>query len=523
MSNSSQSNFHKGSDSSHLEAENGPRYGPSDSFGHRVLNSDLEQGIDSDEHAPAAYIPEDEEVHRLPTVSRQPSVLERILTSYSFFNEKLKERHRWLVWKFAGIYLIMGVCILSIFSIYWGSMYGRNGRLHNLQMLVVIEDENEIDGVQPLIGNSIRQLLETPQAKKLGTWNIYNTLQWQQMAAKNGNNATAEIERQIHHQKFWLSIYVHPNATYNLVSAINASDTSYPVVNNSISSIYETGRDFLSMNQYVTPGIQKIERMWLQKQANISATLIGQANASDHAAWEVASTPIGFNYIDRIPYTDPVLVAPSQVGLIYLVILTFFNLNFFGDIHATVARERIKTYQFVAYRLASSMLSYFVLSLFFSLVTLAMQVDFTVAFGKAGFLVYWMSSFLTMWVLGQVNEVAAMLIIPFYAPLVGFWLLFWVIVNITPTFTPLALSAKFFRYGYAMPVHSSYEISKVIFFDTYKGTLGRDFGILVAWLVIFLAISVPVCVWFTRTMGKKARAAAQAAAQAAQAQSQEKR
>lgn len=83
----------------------------------------------------------------------------------------------------------------------------------------------------------------------------------------------------------------------------------------------------------------------------------------------------------------------------------------------------------------------------FGLVTLAFQVDFAVTFGKSGFLVYWMVTFLTMWSVGLANELAAMLILTIYPPMVGFWLIFWVIINITPTFTPIALLPEFYRYG----------------------------------------------------------------------------
>ena len=132
----------------------------------------------------------------------------------------------------------------------------------------------------------------------------------------------------------------------------------------------------------------------------------------------------------------------------------------------------------------------------FGLVTLAFQVDFAVTFGKSGFLVYWMVTFLTMWSVGLANELAAMLILTIYPPMVGFWLIFWVIINITPTFTPIALLPEFYS---------------VIFFNTYKGLIGRSIGIIIAW-VVFLTLMAPiVVVYFGSTMSKKAAAAAAAA------------
>lgn len=454
--------------------------------------------------------------------SKHLTVLERVQSQYSFFNEKLGKQRKGIVIKYVLIYLLMSSLILGVFSIYWGSFYQRNSRLKNLNMLVVIEDDHTVDGIEPVIGNTIREILNTDAAKAYGKWYIFNQSEIQEQAGKNKNDVDAEIQKLIHHEQYWSSIYVKPEASYNLYKAISEGNASYNVTNNTVLSYYETGRDFLSMNQYVTPSIKIIEQMWLKKQANVTLSLTKKLPSSERSdvlsdsnSLELLSTPISFTYIDKIPYTDPVLTAPSQVGLIYMIILTFFQVNFFMDVHKGVASLKIKPTHFVAYRLLSSVLSFFVISLFFSFVSLAFQVDFTKAFGHSGFLIYWMVTFLTMWAVGSVNEVMAHICIMVYPPLMGFWMLFWVIINISPTFAPIALCPEFYRFGYGLPIHNSYEITKVILFDTYKGNLGRNFGIIIAWVVIFTLILPFVLKLFLKTMAKKAQAAAQAAQKSA--------
>ncbi|CAK7917154.1 nitrosoguanidine resistance protein Sng1p [[Candida] anglica] len=444
------------------------------------------------------------------------STIQKIQSRVSFFNEKLKSERMGLAWKFFTIYVTMGFFVLGIFTIYWGSMYNRNSRLKNLSMLVVIDNDTPVNGL-PTIGDGLRDLLQSKPATEWGSWKIYNREEFGVFADKYNNTIEEQMRRDVHHQKYWSSIYVRENATINYYNALASGDASYNVTANSITVIYETGRDFLNMNQYVTPSIQKVEKVWLAKQSSIigplvdslsntqKSTLFSQSNYLD-----LVATPFIFQYNDYIPYTDPVLVAPSQVGLIYMIILTFFNVNFFMDVHKSVAQLKLKSHHFLIYRLLSSLISYAWLSLMYSFVTLSMQVDFTVAFGKSGFLVYWMVSWVTMWCVGSVNEVMAMGLSLVHPPLIGFWLLFWVIVNISPTFTPLALSPKIFRYGYALPLHNSYEITKVIFFDTWKGELGRNFGILAAWSVTMIFVFLGMCVLFGKTMTKRAKEAAEA-------------
>ncbi|CAG87083.2 DEHA2D10626p [Debaryomyces hansenii CBS767] len=456
------------------------------------------------------------------THSKHSTVLEKVQSQYSFFHEKLGKQRKGIVIKYALIYLLMSSLILGMFSIYWGSFYQRNSRLKNLNMLVVIEDDHTVDGIEPVIGNTIREILNTDAAKAYGKWHIFNQSEIREQADKNKNDVDAEVQRLIHHQQYWSSIYVKPEASYNLYKAISEGDASYNVTDNTILSYYETGRDFLSMNSYVTPSIKIIEQMWLKKSANVTLSLTNKLSSSERSdvlsdsnSLELLSTPISFTYIDKIPFTDPVLTAPSQVGLIYMIIITFFQVNFFMDVHKGVASLNIKPMHFVVYRILSSVLSFFVISLFFSFPSLAFQVDFTKAFGNSGFLIYWMITFLTMWAVGMANEVMALICVMVYPPLMGFWMLFWVIINIAPTFAPIALCPEFYRYGYGLPIHNSYEITKVILFDTYKGNLGRSFGIVIAWVVIFTLLLPFVLKLFSKTMAKRAQAAAQAAQKSA--------
>lgn len=444
-------------------------------------------------------------------VSRTPTFLERVQSRYSFFNLSLKDQRRKLGLKILLIYLIMGTLLLATFSIYWGSMYKRNERLTNLKMLVVVEDSETIDGVDPYIGRSVVEVLQAPHVARLGGWTIYNRTEFAKEAAKHNNDIDTEVTRLVHQQDYWSAIHIKANATYNLYNAVKNGDTNYNVTENTIVATYETGRDFISVPNYITSALRIACGIWQEQyvgdvKMNITKQLQRENSSfslqSDNL--QVLTTALGFLYKDLTTYSNSVIMAPSQVGLIYMVIVTFFGFNFFADIHLQVVKLNVKVHHFMIYRVMASVLSWFVLSLFYSLVSLAMQISLSQTFGKSGFLVYWMTSFLTMWAVGPINEIMAMLFIISYPPLVGFWLLFWVIANISPTFTPIALTAKFYRYGYALPVHNSYEATKVIFFNTTKRHLGLNYAVLVIWVVLGTILLVPVSALFGKTMTKRA-------------------
>lgn len=443
-------------------------------------------------------------------LERTPSMLQRVQTRLSFFNERLLKHRKLLALRFLTVYLIMSFFILGIFSIYWGTGYKRNTRYDRLRMLVVIEDAQVVNGTEPVIGNTLKHILEEPLLHELGNWLIQNLTEFEDTARSHGNSIYDEVARQVHHQEYWAGIYVPANASNDLKNAIVAGDTSYNVSQESVKVYYETGRDMMAMNSYVTPNIQKISARFAANTSGVVNGLLAGMDASSifssPDSREVATIPLQFYMYDARPWNDPTLFAPSQVGLIYMIIVTFFGFNFFLEIHQSVASFGLKTIHLILYRILSSIFTFFIVSLVYSLVTLAFQVDFTVAFGHSGFLVYWMTNFLTMWAVGAMNETMAMWCIMYYPPLLGFWMLFWVIVNISSTFTPIALLPKFYRYGYALPIHASYEITKVIFFDTYKGAMGRNFGILVAWDAFGTIALLLTSKKFGQKMGAKAKA-----------------
>lgn len=72
---------------------------------------------------------------------------------------------------------------------------------------------------------------------------------------------------------------------------------------------------------------------------------------------------------------------------------------------------------------------------------------------------------------GGASENMAMLIFTYNPPFVGFWLISWVILNVSPSFSPMALTSHFYRYGYMMPIHSSNEITKSYIFGYLERTI----------------------------------------------------
>lgn len=400
--------------------------------------------------------------------------------------------------------------VIVVFSIYWGALYDRESHLKNLTSLVIVEDTRvgDIDG---LIGQELTNLMRSAQFNSRAGWRIYQGDEiYQDGLFTRGENISEKLLEKVHHRKYWSAVHIYPNATYNQYQSYkNAQVDKRPAV----EFIYESARDITNMKPYVVTPFQQLEEAFQSNYAPVAQQLISNLTQDEKLNLinsESITTPPNFIFNDYRPYTNNTLLAPLQVGLIYLIIISFFLFNFFVETHK-ILLPHLKMPQYILYRFLGNQLSYLVLSLFIGAVSAIFQIDFTVAFGKAGFVVYWFSTYLTMSAVGGASENMAMLIFTYNPPFVGFWLISWVILNVSPSFSPMALTSHFYRYGYMMPIHSSNEITKVIFLDIWKGQLGLYYGLLVVWVVVNALLNPLVLKHCGKIMAKRAQAAAAAA------------
>jgi len=157
-----------------------------------------------------------------------------------------------------------------------------------------------------------------------------------------------------------------------------------------------------------------------------------------------------------------------------LIILSFFSFSFYLPIHMKYLKPEghppLHFYQLVLWRWLATVTAYLFLSLAYSLISLAFQINFSstnpitsetsptdiaygnpVAYGMGTFVVYWMLNYCGMIALGLACENVAMLV---GQPWTGLWLIFWVISNVSTAFYDIDLEPRFYYWGYAWPLHS---------------------------------------------------------------------
>ncbi|KAL1597911.1 hypothetical protein SLS60_008399 [Paraconiothyrium brasiliense] len=411
--------------------------------------------------------------------------------------------------------------ILAVLSIYWGVFFDVEQRLHHLRVFVVDFDGQTPYNTNPsLVGPTITRM--TQQMLDSGE----PTLGFDIRSPSEFDSDPLQVRQAIYNFDAWAAIIINPNATALLYSAIATGNTSYDPLG-ACQLVYQDSRDDTNwydfmlpiISTYMTQAQSMVGKQWAQmalQNASNTATL-----RNIQAVPQAINPAIGFSEYNLRPFYPYTGIPAVSIGLIYLIIISFFSFSFYLPIHMQYINPKghppLKFYQLIIWRWCATMSAYVFLSLAYSLVSLAFQINFThanpiqsqtqvteVAYGNPAaysngtFPVYWMLNFFGMIALGLACENVAMVV---GAPWMGLWLIFWVITNVATAFYDIEIAPGFYRWGYAWPLHSVVEGSRQILFDLHP-RIGLDFGILIAWGAVNTAF-FPVCCWFQRWKTKR--------------------
>ena len=421
-----------------------------------------------------------------------------------FFAPRLYSQRRKVVLRFCFTIITFAILIFTVFTLFWGSNSHTNRYYHRVKLLAVIQDDDytpemEAAGIAPL-STALEQIIPTVPGK----WSVYNTTSFN---AKFNTSSPAEIDdkitERIYHEYYWVSINVRPNATAQLYQSL--TNESAPMFNSTdvFQSVYESGRDPTNMMSSIFPLMQQLEAEFSKYYIgtylpsllhNISAAHPNTSAQAVNMENIASAGRMSFGYIDYRPFTRRGLVTPTQVGLIDSLLLTVFQFLIYTPLHTEMA-QLLNRKNFMIYRLTITIVTFFFISLFNCTVAAMYHYDYTVAFGRGGFVVYWMSTWLYMVACGGANENMVTLIVLYKPEYMGFWMMAFVALNLGPSFFPLVLNNVVYRYGYMMPVHNAIDLYRVVFLNTSRRHMGRNYGVLLAWIAVNTAIFPFVVCW----------------------------
>ncbi|CAA7263443.1 unnamed protein product [Cyclocybe aegerita] len=384
--------------------------------------------------------------------------------------------------------------IFAVFSIFWGSLWKIPA--HNLHGWVVDFDEGTI-------GQGVAQALASQPAGSRITWTV--------VPASQFLNGPSEVGRDVLEEHTWVAVTINPGTTARLTASISSPNSSYD--GTEAITIYATeARNENAFRSLIRPSVQAtleaISRAIAIQTAERVATAqnLGQLLTTSP---QTVTAPVGYRIQNMAPFDQPVASAVTFVGLLYQLILSFFIVMIGLSAREVSGLEKsLSTWSLIKLRLVSSFAAYFIMALFYSLLSLAFQLNVSRKFGHSGFLIFWMLNYAGMLAVGLALESLSTLLTTRGIP---FFMLTWIITNVSVCVFPIEVMPNIFRYGHAAPFYNVSRAMRTIIFST-KNVVGQTFGILAVWIVIS-CITLPLIQIVVRRRQAKTAAKPEASAQ----------
>ncbi|WWC72649.1 uncharacterized protein I206_106613 [Kwoniella pini CBS 10737] len=426
-----------------------------------------------------------------------------------FFSKELKDgKKEWAKLTFMTFGLIT-VFMFLFLSIYFGSYYRQTSRSSHFSIEVLDLDSvaSPSGSTHPaVLGPAMNEaILESLNSEPhLGWYQADQSTLQQFRISSNGQGIDpfSYAEQKVLNQDVWGVLIINSNATSGVWNGLNQGTTWEPT--GAMTFLYEESRNFYASNQYVSRLASMIMTIGGNNAAtNLASQILSLNNASEvlitGSGAMAISTPFNYNLHNLVPFDQLAGIASTTVGTVYLIIFTFLISITWNNQGLPLIQDKLTLTSEILIKLFVPFIAYFWLSLHYSLVSLAFLINFSREFGKGGFIVYWMADWITMSALGFVMETMFLWLGPFFP----FFLIFWVILNVTTAFLDLSDMATFYRYGYFTPVWNLVDMAKCIIFGT-KNHVVQNFAVNLGWLVVWMTLLTITVVYQRRNKEKEA-------------------
>jgi hypothetical protein len=366
-----------------------------------------------------------------------------------------------------NIDLVLAIAIFTFLCLFWGALFDQQDRVHKLKIWVVDFDSQlpANNNVEPFVGPFVTraaQALVDSQSSHPG---------YTIRSPSDFDNDPLQVRKSVYEFHAWAAVIINVNATAAISDAVKNGDKNYDPLG-ACQIIYNTARDQTTMASYINPSLVVLQKNVISTFGrNWLAHLLQSTSPTDlnlGTAPQAITPGIEFTMYDLRPFGPAIATPAVSIGLIYLIILSFFSFTFFLPIHMKYLNPRghppLHFTHLIIWRYVATVTSYFFLSLVYSLVSLAFLMPMNNpptspvepatnpnAYGRGTFPVYWMINWVGMIALGLASENMAMLL---GTPWTALWLIFWVISNVATGFYNLEMSSNFYRWGYAWPIHN---------------------------------------------------------------------
>jgi hypothetical protein len=362
-----------------------------------------------------------------------------------------------------GAAVMLQLLILANMSYLYGTAYHNTSRYSALKFLFVDYD----DGV---VGQSVAAAYTQVQGPEFPTLHQhspdeYPTPQGLQEAVCKGG--------------YWGAIYSSRNASSRLSAALTSSEIAQTYDSSQALGYIWSSARYPSTAQAVSSMLDGLAQGAAAAYKQLNGTgALSSINISDPSIAQTILSPISASAFDINPMPQGTRFYYNTVSMVMPIIIQFFFIMALNGIWAQ-QKPALTTTKATTLRLAISIAYTFLSALVMTGYIWSFREAWPVT--SSQFALTWMAIWLASHIHFLLIDFVITIIPMQFAP---FFVLTWVILNVSSTISPFELSPGFYRLGYVMPAHELYEVLLQIWTRSCNPVLGRALGVLFAeWVV----------------------------------------
>jgi hypothetical protein len=336
--------------------------------------------------------------------------------------------------------LLLNLLFLALYSYIFGAIYQESSHIHNLNVVFVDYDAGLIGKsfrqayLQQLQGNNFPGIIERPIAQY---------------------PEPALLETAVCHIEYWAALYISPNATARLASALQGGTAASSYNRSDVVTMIWNEARYPAVVDIIPTALETLSESARITYSRLNGTAAIQTmNTTDQAAIAAFSNPWKLTSINIQPTAQGSRVIYNTIVIILILLQQFFFLatmngvasqfQLFSQLHPNVI-----------------ILTRFLVSIVYTLGGSLCAAGAIWAF-RDGWAVngnQWALTWLSLWLFAHVNFITFDVFSKWVpAPYMPMALVTWVILNLGSILLPFELTPGFYKWSYMMPAHAVFQL-----------------------------------------------------------------
>lgn len=370
-----------------------------------------------------------------------------------------------------GAAVTLQLLILSNMSYLYGSAYHDGSRYSSMKLLYVDYDqgpvgESVVTAYKSLKGPSFPTLIHQSHEK-------YPT--------------QPDIQQAVCSGEYWGVIYSTQNASSRLSAALSSPEFAQNYDSSQALRFIWSSTRYPAYAQGVFSNLLQITEAAAAVYKSTNGTdVLPLINTSDHAIAKTILSPISATSTDLHPMPQGVRFYYNTVSMVMPIIIQFFFIMALNGI--TLQNDlfaKLSPKENTLLRILVSVVYTFIASLVMTGYIWAFREKWQVTGGQLAltWMIIWLAMHIHFLIIDFTTAVVPM-------PFVPYFILTWIILNVTSTIGPFEQSPGFYRLGYVFPAHGLYEVLMDIWTHGCNPYLYRALPILFSEWVVGIVLFV---------------------------------